>query len=66
MTTYCSPEMLAAEAAEAELALDRLSRVLGGIQYSNMRHLGYPNVTLEQCIAAQRNSIINSNLDDDD
>lgn len=65
MTTYCSPEMLDYEQAEAEAALDRLSQVLGGIQYSNMRHLGYTDVTLEQCIAAQRNAVINSNRDDD-
>jgi hypothetical protein len=66
MTEYCSPDMLAAEQAEAEQALDRLSNSLGRIQYSNMLHLGYTSVTLEQCIAAQRNALIKSIQDDDD
>ncbi len=66
MTAYCTPEMLAYEQVETEQALERLSQVLGGIQYSNMRHLGYVDVTLEQCIAAQRNAIIASNHDDND
>lgn len=66
MTAYYSQEMLDYQEAEAEQALDRLSKVLGGIQYSNMRHLGYVDVTLEQCITAQRNAIIASNRDDND
>lgn len=66
MTAYCSLEMLAHEQTEAEQALERLSNVLGGIQYSNMLHLGYTDVTLEQCIAAQRNAIIASNHNDND
>lgn len=66
MTAYYSQEMLDYQETEAEQALDRLSKVLGGIQYSNMQHLGYTDVTLEQCITAQRNAIIASNLDDTD
>ena len=56
MTAYYTQEMLDYQEAEAKQALDRLSKVLGGIQYSNMRHLGYVDVTLEQCIAELENA----------